>query len=315
MSGRLIPVAAVLLALLLAFIVSAGENRKNGFDLTQAIVDVNAIEQGGPPKDGIPAIDNPTFVTAGQADFLRDGDKVLGITLGGEARAYPINILNWHEVVNDRIGAEPVVISFCPLCGTGVAFSAVVAGRTLDFGVSGLLYNSDVLFYDRQTDSLWSQIWGRAVSGELAGQPLTLLPISHTTWQRWRSRNPSTLVLSTETGYERDYGRNPYQGYEESRRLYFKVTHQAPADYHPKERVLGVSVDGVFKAYPFRELNRQGRARFTDKVNGRRLTILWDVATQSGEILDSKGQPIVVIQGFWFAWFAFHPQTQVFIAP
>ena len=240
---------------------------------------------------------------------------MLGLELNGEARAYPVKILNWHEVVNDRIGGQSLVVSFCPLCGTGVAFSAVVAGRTLAFGVSGLLYNSDVLFYDRQTASLWSQIWARAVSGEMAGQRLTLLPLRHTTWRHWRSRYPTTLVLSTDTGYSRDYQHNPYAGYEKSRRLYFEVNHQAPASYHPKEVVLGIEVDGVFKAYPASELNRQGRASFRDSVNGRELRVHWDVASQSGEIFDGAGQPLVVIRGFWFAWFAFHPATLVFTAP
>jgi len=185
---------AALLGALLASTASGQE--LNGFDLSGALVPPRAIERGGPPRDGIPSIDQPRFVAAGQSG-LRDSDRVLGVARNGIVRAYPVRILNWHEIVNDRLAGEPVAITYCPLCGTGMAFSARAADRELSFGVSGLLYNSDVLLYDRATGSLWSQIMSRAVTGPLRGTSLTAVPLTHTTWADWRARHPRTEVLCT----------------------------------------------------------------------------------------------------------------------
>ncbi|MFZ0789299.1 MAG: DUF3179 domain-containing protein, partial [Chromatiaceae bacterium] len=172
---------------------------KNGFDLVGALVPVSAILPGGPERDGIPAIDRPRFLPADEAPEVRTGDRVLGLRLDGQARAYPIAILNWHEIVNDRFGDLPVAVTYCPLCGTGMAFRAEAGGKPLQFGVSGLLYNSDVLLYDRQSESLWSQIDRRAISGPHKGERLEALPLEHTTWGDWQQRHPDTLVLSRDT--------------------------------------------------------------------------------------------------------------------
>ncbi|WP_373509099.1 DUF3179 domain-containing (seleno)protein [Thiocapsa sp.] len=142
----------------------------NAFDLSGGLAPPDEIHVGGPPRDGIPALTDPAFVPAAQADFLAPDDRILGLTPGGEARAYPIAILNRHEIVNDGIGGRAVAVTYCPLCGTGVAFDALHTGRRVEFGVSGLLYNSDVLLYDRQTESLWSQIAKQAVTGPMKGQ-------------------------------------------------------------------------------------------------------------------------------------------------
>ena len=136
-------------------------------------------------------------------DWLEHGDRVLALEANGVAKAYPIRILNWHEVVNDEIGGEPVLVSFCPLCGTGMAFDARLDGRRLIFGVSGLLYNSDVLMYDLETESLWTQIGSRALTGPRQGKKLRQIPLLHTTWERWREEHPDGLVLSRETGHDR----------------------------------------------------------------------------------------------------------------
>ena len=141
----------------------------NGFDISNSSIPTNEILHGGPPRDGIPAISNPKHVSADQASFLRDSDRVIGIEINGEARAYSIGILNWHEIVNDRIGNQSVAITYCPLCGTGVAFDATIDGEVTEFGVSGLLYNSDVLLYDRNSESLWSQIKRQALAGDRVG--------------------------------------------------------------------------------------------------------------------------------------------------
>ena len=281
----------------------------NGFDLSNASVPVNEIFRGGPPRDGIPAIDEPKFVSARRADFLTEDDRVLGLYHNGAARAYPVRILNWHEIVNDKSSGDPVVISFCPLCGTGVAFiSAHRKAKT--FGVSGLLYNSDLLLYDRETESLWSQILARAVSGQLRGEKLRLLPLEHTTWSDWRNRYSATKVLSTDTGYRRNYNRSPYAGYETSEEIYFPVTH-LDRRYHPKEQVLGVEIDGHFKAYPFSELARTSGEVF-DEINGKKIVVRFDKKHRSAQLFDEEENLIPSTTGFWFAWMAFHPDSAVF---
>jgi hypothetical protein len=286
---------------------------KNGFDLAGSLVPTSEIHQGGPPRDGIPALDDPRFVAAGEAGFLEDTDRVLGLVLGGEARAYPIGILNWHEIVNDQVAGRPVAVTFCPLCGTGVAFDARIGGDRALFGVSGLLYNSDVLLYDRRTQSLWSQIKRQAVSGPLKGQRLRALPVDHTTWRAWRAEHPKTLVLSTHTGHKRDYRKDPYAGYESEAGLYFPISARSKR-YHPKERVLGLELAGRFKAYPFAELARTGEREIRDRVKDHEVLIRFDAENGSARAFDAEGRPLAGINGFWFAWYAFHPDTEVFEA-
>ncbi len=287
----------------------------NGFDVANASVPIAAIQRGGPPRDGIPAIDRPKFIPAAQAR-LADADRVLGVALDGIARAYPVRVLNWHEVVNDRFGTRAVAITYCPLCGTGVAFDAHVAGETLSFGVSGLLYNSDVLLYDRASASLWSQLKHMAISGAHKGQRLQPLPMSHTSWADWRSRHPSTTVLSTDTGFARDYSRDPYAGYDKVQKLMFDVQHRD--DRLPlKEWVLGVQVGKTSKAYPFsalaRRVDRHGVLR--DTVAGQALQIRFDAQHQTAQAFDANGRPWPATMAFWFAWFAFHPDTDLLLPP
>ena len=288
---------------------------KNGFDLTDALVPINKILSGGPPRDGIPAINQPKFESAVEADWLADKDRVLALVIDGQAKAYPIRILDWHEIVNDKIGKHRFAVTYCPLCGTGVVFAANIADTFLQFGVSGLLYNSDVLLYDRNTESLWSQIMGKAIAGKLKGTRLQQLPVEHTTWKDWRSNHPDTLVLSRDTGSRRNYKRSPYAGYEKTRRLYFKVSHKSPARYHPKERVIGLAINGQFKAYPFEELSKNGKAVFTDEFAGARVEIHWNEEAQSGSVTNESGRVLPVISSFWFAWFTFHPNTEIYTAP
>jgi hypothetical protein len=261
---RLLGCLAVVAALIP---VPAAAQEMNGFDLKDSLIPWLQINFGGPDKDGIPSIDKPDFVMAGFAAFLRNDDQVLGLVRGATARAYPVPILNWHEVVNDRIGMDAVAITFCPLCGTGVAFDARVDGRELTFGVSGLLY-------DRQTHSLWSQLLGQAISGPLKGKRLTMLPLTHTSWANWRKAQPATQVLSTNTGNVRPYRRDPYDGYERTEELLFPVQFRA-AGFHPKERVLGIKLDGRSKAYPFLELDKTS-GEFVDRIGDQALTIRYE---------------------------------------
>jgi hypothetical protein len=306
---------ALLLTLLCVRYCSVFAVAGNGFDLSNTSVPAEEIHPGGPPRDGISSIDNPKFISADKAGGLSDGEQVLSLTLNGVTRAYPISILNWHELVNDEIAGQPVVISFCPLCGTGMAFSSEVKGKRLEFGVSGLLYNSDVLLYDRTTDSLWSQIKSEAVSGPLIGEKLELLPLIQMTWSSWKARYPEGEVLSRDTGYLRNYNSNPYGRYDESPVIYFPVEFLSRA-YHPKERVLGIEVEGKYKAYPFAELSKYGGSELKDHFNGNDLLIRFDTSSRTGEVIDEKtGRTKPAVNAFWFAWYTFHPQTEVFTSP
>ena len=284
---------------------------KNGFDLTVHKVPLGEIISGGPPRDGIPAILNPVLIPAKDATFLRDEDRVLGIAQGRDVKAYPVKILNWHEVVNDTVAGKPVVITYCPLCGTGIGFDGLIEGRTYTFGVSGLLYQSDLLMYDHQTESLWSQIAMEAVTGSMAGQKLRHLFLEHTTWGEWRRTHPETQVLSTKTGFFRDYNRDPYLGYGQRVDLMFP-TQNMDSRFHPKAWVVGLEVGGIAKAYPFAELQK-GSGTVRDEVNGRSVIIRFNKRAQSALITDLAGQSIPSVMAYWFAWYAFHPDTLVFV--
>lgn len=293
-----------------ASIIQSHAASMNGFVLDGALIPENEIFSGGPPKDGIPSLDNPVFVSANQARYLSDSDRVLALTRNGISKAYPLRILNWHEIVNDRFGDEGIIITYCPLCGSGTANEAKVNGRHLQFGVSGLLYNSDVLMYDRQTQSLWSQILSQAVTGPMKGVELPAVPVTHTTWGDWRSRHPDTLVLSQETGFNRNYLANPYDGYERDSSIMFPVRFRAEG-YHPKEQVLGLVLDGKTKAYPFVELAK-GSGIVDDQLGSHRIQIKYNHAHQSAEAFDEKGELLPGVVLFWFAWYAFHPQTDIY---
>ncbi|WP_299017900.1 DUF3179 domain-containing protein [uncultured Photobacterium sp.] len=286
----------------------------NGFNLDRLTVPAEEILSGGPGKDGIPAILQPRFIEGSKAKFLKSHDVILGLTMNGQSRAYPIKILNWHEIVNDHIDGRKFIISYCPLCGSGMAFLAKVGNQTLTFGVSGLLYNSDVLMYDHQTESLWSQIRGRAISGKAAGQSLTQYPLRLTRWTKWLSDHPDTLVLSERTGYFRNYSQDPYAGYSRSPRLFFPVANKAPSDYATKETVLGFKGKMGQIAFPLSELYKHNKEKFTYEFEGQQLTIHWDRQNQSALITDQSGNQLASTMLYWFAWYAFFPETEVFVA-
>lgn len=311
-SGRRADAALTLWVLILLMAPLAAQARTlNGFDLSNALVPADDIHRGGPPRDGIPSIDHPKFQAPKDTRLWRADDLMLTYDVPGASYAYPVGILNWHEIVNHSLGDMTILITFCPLCGTGMAFDPVVDGRQLSFGVSGLLYNSDLLMYDRQTESLWSQIEGRAISGPLAGTKLTQIPIRHELWSQWQKRvEGKARVLSTDTGHTRNYRRSPYGDYDHSERLYFPVTHTS-RKYHPKTWVLGWENNGEAKAWPFPELEKtEGRVK--DTVGGQTVYVEYDPLVPTASLYDDEGNLLAATQAFWFAWYTFHPDTGIF---
>jgi uncharacterized protein DUF3179 len=309
-SHLLIRPLAALLTLLLA--PAAVAESKNGFVLDDALVPAEEILEGGPGRDGIRSLDYPDFIAAADANYLKSKDRVLGIELNGIARAYPLRILNYHEIVNDTFGGKALVVTYCPLCNSGIAFDARVGGTRLEFGVSGLLYNSDVLLYDRQSGSLWSQIDKTAISGAMKGTRLVALPLTHTTWRDWLARHPDTEVLTNETGFRRDYGSDPYLGYRRTGSLMFPVAGRNP-EYRNKSLVLGLEIDGRFKAYPFGEL-RKSPELFADQFQGQEFEVRFDKKNDAASIVNANGDELPVLIAYWFAWYAFHPESEIYAA-
>ena len=300
----------ILGGLLVLLSTELGARTLNGFSLDGALVPSREIRSGGPQRDGIPAIDHPEFVAVAQVGYLDDDDRVLGIDFEGAVRAYPVNILNWHEIVNDRVGDVGVLVTYCPLCGSGMVFRVDADAR---FGVSGLLYNSDMLLYDRATESLWSQIMGQAIAGPSKGSRLDPIPVRHTRWKSWRETHPTTLVLSPRTGYAMSYGRYPYGDYERSRHLSFPVTERNNR-YHPKEWVIGMADGALVRAYPLSELT-QIESPLRDRIGEREFLVHFDAEDRGGWIEEVTSTGVVEVpsvRAFWFAWYAFHPDGEVY---
>lgn len=295
-----------LLAFFAAAPIESHGSARNGFDLSNATIPLDEIFAGGPPKDGIPSIDKPRFIKAVEVDYLKPDDIVIGVELNGAAHAYPLRILIWHEIVNDVIEGHPIAVTYCPLCGTSMAFDAVIDGQRRSFGVSGLLYQSDVLMYDRETESLWSQLKMEAVSGAEAGTKLRLLASEHMTWKAWKERFPGSAVLSPETGYQRNYQGTAYASYFASDRTMFPVP-VTRKELGNKDWVVGVVLDGQAKAYPVKNLPDNKPVR--DEVAGQGLEVVWDKEARRPFVQNSEGKEIPYVMAFWFAWQAFYPET------
>ncbi|MEJ7800284.1 MAG: DUF3179 domain-containing protein [Ilumatobacter sp.] len=211
--------------------------------LPEPIVDTDEIISGGPPPDGIPPIDEPTFLPTRAVDFLAEDEPVLALEIDGDARAYPIQVMIWHEIVNDTVGDAPVSVTYCPLCNTAVAVDRRVGERVLSFGTSGSLYQSALVMYDRQTESLWSHFTGQAIAGVLTGAELDSYPVATVAWSDWRDAHPDGLVLSRDTGHDRDYGRNPYPGYDDVDNPPYLFEGEVDDRLAAKTRVVGVGLD------------------------------------------------------------------------
>ncbi len=272
------------------------------------------LSQGCPVRDCIPALTAPKLETAEAASrWLRDDEIVFGLDYKGEQRAYPQKILNWHEIVNDNMGGDPIGISFCPLCGSALGFDRRVEGKTLTFGVSGKLHNSDLVMYDKETESLWQQITLEAIVGELLGSKLTPMVVDTMRWKQWRETFPQTKVLSRETGYQRDYESYPYGDYESSREVYFPVERGVDEEIHPKTVVYGIVVGGEAKAYPLEQIETETRddGVLIDTLGGQRLRLSYSRGEVAVENLKTREQ-VMPTRLFWFAWKAFYPETQLY---
>jgi hypothetical protein len=344
---RLLVVALVALFLVGAYVVLVPTtgNPKSSPSNAQ-IVPANEIVSGGPPPDGIPSIDHPIFVKADNTSFLSDqGDWVIGLYYRGEAKAYPLQIMVWHEIVNDLVGGTTVAVTYCPLCYSVAAYVRTINGKEVTFGTSGSLYNNNLVMYDRASHSLWSQIWGKAIAGNLSGYVLQRIPVDVLPWGEWKALYPDTMVLSRQTGHPRPYGDDPYGGYYYSDQVLFPLTHRD--DRMPVKTVVwGFSFNGSAKAYPLKSLQQTAFADviggesvlvwrlgndvrlFSPNINGVRLTFTprggslideqahstwsYDGTAISGPLKGSSLARYSPETAFWFAWAAFYPDTSLY---
>lgn len=302
-------------------------------------IPLGEIRGGGPAKDGIPAIDDPKFNTVEKADFYMEVEDLgIGIEHKGEARFYPFSILVWHEIANDKIQGTPLLVTYCPLCQTGIVFLREVDGKETEFGVSGMLWQSNLLMYNRapetsaeagwteelreaglarlpghfnKGESLWSQVLGEAVVGEHTGKRLAIVPSDVVRYGDWKKAHPETMVLSRSTGYARNYEHDPYGDYYSSDRVIFNVAHE-DARLHPKAFVLGIELNGKHKAYEPDDLP-VGVTK--DTFAGETITIEKTAAGEVRLFREGSSEPMPVVSGFWFSWVAVHPETKLHEPP
>lgn len=258
----------------------------NGWNtnFTRHSVPYDEILSGGPPRDGIPSIDDPQFVTAAEAEeWLTDMEPVISLEIDGDARAYPLQILTWHEIVNDTVGDVPVLITFCPLCNSAIVFDRRYNDQVFEFGTSGLLRNSDLIMYDRSTETLWQQFTGEGIVGDLVGERLTFLPSQLISFAEFRAAFPDGQILSRDTGFQRRYGQNPYAGYDDVERNTnpFLFTGELDGRLAAVERVVTVTLEdvGIDIAYPLPILSEMGV--INDNQGGRDLVVFHTPGTNS----------------------------------
>lgn len=270
-------------------------------DTSKRSIELDQILSGGPGKDGIPAIDNPTFKAIGEEAI---DDEILGIFVefDGVQRFYPYTVLVWHEIVNDSINDHHFAVTFCPLCGSAIVFDRNLDGNLTTFGVSGMLYESNLLMYDRLTESLWSQVAGKAVVGEFTETELTWLPMQLLTFGELKEKFPNTQVLSNDTGYSRNYGFYPYGDYDTNDDLYFPVTVQNKR-FHEKEMMYVVNANGYSIAMKLSDLTD---GEHSVNIEGK---LALDVAKDGGEItVLHNGTPLPGYYEMWFSWATHHEE-------
>jgi hypothetical protein len=331
---------------------SLNTNNSNINASSEWLIPRDQVLDGGPGKDGIPALQNPIFISANEATYLSNDDLVLGFVNGEDARAYPHSILDWHEIVNDDINNESMALIYCPLTGTGIGWNRIVNSKKTTFGVSGLLYNSNIIPYDRETDSNWSQLLLQSVNGTLSGATAHTYNLVETTWGTWKQLFPATKVVSTQTGHNRNYGTYPYGNYKSTNSLIFPVANEDDR-LHKKERVLAVFIEENVKAYRFdsfenalslvndefesknlvvagsKDLNLMVAfnreidntlLQFEPVLNELPVVLLdnegtqWDVFGRavSGPREGQQLESIPQMMGYWFSFAAFYPDIAIF---
>lgn len=261
--------------------LSVGAAAEFDTDFSRHTVALEEIRSGGPPKDGIPAIDNPSHVEVEEANrWLEANEPIVRVRAGGEVRGYPLQVLIWHEIVNDNLGGVPLAVTFCPLCNTAAAFRREFDGRVLDFGTTGRLRFSNLIMYDRQTETWWQQADGRAIVGRYAGERLGSFPAEIVSWGDFVEAHPKASVLSRDTGFRRDYGTNPYVGYDDVDRPPFLYQGPPTPDaLPPMARVLTLELGDEAVAYPYSLLREQRVVN--DTVAGVPVLVLWAEGTAS----------------------------------
>jgi hypothetical protein len=260
-------------------------------DFSKHSVPYTEIFSGGVPRDGIPPIDDPKFVSVADADeWLEAKEPVIVLEIEDEAKAYPLQILTWHEIVNDTLAGTPVSVTFCPLCNSAIVFDRRLDDVVYDFGVSGNLRNSDLIMWDRQTQSWWQQLTGQAIVGRLTGAQLDLLPAALTAWQDFAATYPEAQVLSRDTGHRRSYGANPYAGYDEVGRSPFLFFGREDDRLLPMARVAALTVGDESAAFPFTFLATERVAHHT--LGGKDLVVFFKPGARSAldrrSIADSR---------------------------
>jgi hypothetical protein len=301
---------ATLMALSALLAAAAGGETLGGFELSRLSVPREQVVAGGPGKDGIVSVDAPEFSHIGEATWIGRDTEVIGIEVGGEARAYPVRMLEYHQVVNDVVGGVPIAVTYDPLAGTPLAYRRQVSGRTLTFGVSGLLYNHNFLLHDRETGSLWSQFLGRAVAGELSGQRLDRVPVHQETAVAWVARHVDSLFMRPPFPEKVFYQMSPYASYWVQDKMLYPIAAVDPT-YHAKELVLGVVVGDTERAYLGSILTREG-GEVDEKIAGRRVKVSY--SSETGTFHWEADEGVEVTEAYWLAWKAFHPDTEVWRA-
>lgn len=284
----------------------------SGFVLQDLALPLEEMFLGGPARENIQPVDKPEFVQAREDDFLSGKDLVVGIAYNGIVKAYPARILNHHEIVNDKFGNIPVAVTYSPLSGSAAAYKAELNGQAQSFAVSAIVYNNNTLLFDRQSQSLWSQAIGQSVAGKTSGAAMEQIPAAWTTWDNWKALHPNTLVMNRNTGHSIDYAVDPYAEYEASRGIRYplsKVNKAMPL----KEKVVGVEINGKYRAYPMFVLQAENRPLIADTFNGQELLIRYDKESKTALVTNVKGEIFPSKTGYWYTWFAFYPETDIYM--
>ena len=286
---------------------------KNKISPTAFSVPEDEIISGGPAKDGIPPIDNPKFISIKEAkEILTEEDLGIALTVGKDSRFYPYRILVWHEIVNDTFGGDRLLVTYCPLCLSGVVFIPEVDGELVEFGTSGKLYQSNLVMYDRKTDSLWSQVLGESIAGEKVGTKLKAIPSDVIKFGNWSKNNPSGKVLSQDTGFSKNYDRDPYGDYYTSTGTYFPLSNTDDR-LAEKDLILGIVVNGQPKAYLLSAVKNKGEIE--DIVAGKTIVAKYITEIESVRLFEKNDDKLTLlspISAYWFSWAAVHPDTEVY---